>query len=622
MQFRGKLLLSYVVLISLPLIILGTGYYYASARIILPSSRNYILQIIQKSNQILDERLAKTKDDTLMLMVECDLYQIFDQPEVLDDYGRLQADKQIRVVLNRYFSEVDGLYSVQLVTRDFVYGDRSNNTFPAANFYQSELFAAATQANGRLAWAPTYTYAEMYRLPELLGTNTEYRHLFSAVRTVTPSCVQNDLIVRPRGLIEKPILLLNFLPAIYQEVFENNLAISGAVYMVVSPDGQIVMQETDGETEMRALNGGDEWLDQIQEDKTGTAIVTVDDVQMVAGFATSPITGWTSVYLVPQSALMRDVLRAINLFTVTSLGLLLALSLLFAYLLSSRIASPIRKLLDGIGRSGVGDFDVEIPVDGRDEFGNVLGKFNSMNRKIKTLIDENYVARIREKETEILALNVQLNPHFLHNTLNTIHWMALANEQEKVSRMLLVLSRMLHYTTDNRQDITTFREDLAWLEDYLQIMKHRYGGSFEVQFEIESELMDAEVPKLFLQPIVENSVLHGFREIEEGGMITIYGKRQGQNVVFCVEDNGGGISAEELARICADDNEEEGSSESIGLQNVSKRIVLLYGREYGLTVESEAGIGTRVTVTFPYRKRLHADVGPVTDFPNMEPMPL
>lgn len=599
LQFRGKLLLSYFVLISLPLLILGTGFYYASERIILPSARANTLQIIQKNNQILDERLAKLKDDTLILMVDCDLYRVFDQQSQLDDYGRLQADKQIRIILNRYFSDVDGLYSVNLVTRDFLYGNKTNNTFPPANFYLSELYAMATEANGRLAWAPTYEYAEMYHLPELRNARIGYRTLFSAVRTVTPSCVQDNVIVRPSMMTEKPVLVLNFQPALYTETFANSLNIRDAIFMVISPEGDVIAHQNDELLTRIGVAEEEPWLNEILERKTGTAMVEVNGVSMLAGFAESSITGWISVYLVPRAMLMRDILNTINLFTFTSLGLLLALSFLFAYLLSTRIFSPIRKLLDGIGRSGVGNFDVDIPVDDRDEFGHVLGRFNSMNREIKTLIDKNYIAQLRERETEILALNVQLNPHFLYNTLNTIHWMSLSNDKNSVSKMLLVLSRMLQYTTDNRQGITTFKEDLDWLHDYLQIMKYRYGSRFEVQFEISPELMDARVPKLFLQPIVENSVLHGFQSIEDGGLITVYGTTREDNAIFCVEDNGCGIPPDKMRLMDIGQEREEGSLANFGLRNVAKRVALMYGAEYGISIESEPGIGTRVTVVFP-----------------------
>lgn len=342
MSFRIKLLLSYIVLISLPLVILGAGFYYASARIIFPTARDNILQIILKSNQILDERLAKTKDDTLMLMVECDLYQIFEEVEVMDDYARLQADKQVRIVLNRHFSEVAGLYSAQLVTRNFLYGNRTN-TYPLSKFYQSQLYDAAASGAGRLTWIPTYRYSEMYNLPELRNANTDYRLLFSATRTVTPSCVQNNAIIRSATLSERPVLVLNFLPEIYQGIFANSLSIPGSTYMIVSDDGSVVAHQDPARAGTVESLDEDSWLRGVLEEQNGTAMITVDGVRMIAGFATSPITGWTSIVLAPQSMLMRDVLHAINLFTISSLVFLLLLSIAFAYLLSARIVSPIRK---------------------------------------------------------------------------------------------------------------------------------------------------------------------------------------------------------------------------------------------------------------------------------------
>lgn len=235
-------------------------------------------------------------------------------------------------------------------------------------------------------------------------------------------------------------------------------------------------------------------------------------------------------------------------------------------------------------------------MEGKDEFSHLLYRFNTMNEQIKQLIDENYVVKLREKETEIMALNIQLNPHFLYNTLNIINWMAVHGEQQQVSKMLVSLSRMLHYTTDNRHDTTTFQDDLNWLHDYIVIMQNRFDRRFTVDFDIAPELMGASVPKLFIQPIVENAIMHGFHDMEAGGLITVYGRRHDANIRVCIEDNGCEIALEQLQTLLLE------SSTNIGLQNVDKRIKLLYGSCYGIEIESEYGIGTRVTLTIPFHE--------------------
>lgn len=591
MRLKNKLIFSYIVLITLPLATLGTGTYYASKNIMLKLARDNVSEIVQKNNQIIDERLKIIQDDSLSLMVECDLFEIFDSAAPADN-ELLKTNKRVTEILNRYFAQSRDLYSVELVTRAFVYGSKARNTYPPDDFYDSELYRRAAEQKGRLAWVPTYDYSRMHQLPDLAGADIEYRYLFSAVRQVNPSCVRNDVIVRTGEGTEKPILVMNFRDDVYADIFQGSVPIKGAVFFVASENGTIISHAN---AEFVGRKPSFPWLAEVRSRGSGASYVTVDGKRMIACYAVSGITGWTSVVLIPPGALTKDIGQTTTFFIITLGASLLLLSLLFAYLISMRISSPVSKLLLAIKRVGGGDFNAKIKVEEKDELGHVLMKFNSMNEKVKQLIDENYVAKLRERETEILALNIQLNPHFLYNTLNIINWMAVYGEKEQVSKMLVSLSRMLHYTTDNRKDSMPLAEDIGWLKDYIVIMSNRYEHRFRIDFDIEPELMEASVPKLFLQPLVENTIIHGFGDIESGGLITIYGRRQGDDIEFCVEDNGRGIAPERLKEVLAE------TSSNIGIKNVDKRIKLLYGNRYGIEIESVPELGTRVKLVIPCR---------------------
>lgn len=592
MRLKNKLILSYIVLITLPLTTLGAGYYYASKNIMLKLASDNVTEIVQKNNQIIDERLKIIQDDSLSLMVECDLFQIFDDAAPAGN-KLLKTNERVTEILNRYFSQSRDLYSVELVTRTFVYGSKDRNTYPPDHFYDSALYLRAAEQKGLLAWVPTYDYSRMHQLPDLDGADIEYRYLFSAVRQMNPSCVRNDAIVRAREGSEKPILVMNFRDDVYADIFQNSIPIEGAIFFVASKDGTIISHT---HAEFVGRKQSFPWLAEAWSRGSGASYVTVNGKRMIACYAVSGITGWTSVVLIPPDTLTKDIRHTITFFIVALGASLLMLSLLFAYLISMRISSPISKLLLAIKQVGGGDFNAKIKVEGKDELGHVLMKFNSMNEKVKQLIEENYVAKLRERETEILALNIQLNPHFLYNTLNIINWMAVYGEKEQVSKMLVSLSRMLHYTTDNRKDSMPLGADIGWLKDYIVIMSNRFEHRFRIDFDIEPELMEASVPKLFLQPLVENAIIHGFRDMESGGLITIYGHRQGDDIEFCVEDNGCGITPERLQEVLAE------ASSSIGTKNVDKRIKLLYGSRYGIDIESVPELGTRVRLVIPYRK--------------------
>ncbi|MZQ85359.1 HAMP domain-containing protein [Paenibacillus sp. 5J-6] len=588
MRLRSKLIISYIVLITLPLAILGTGFYFTSQQTTEKLARDNVLEIVKKNNQLIDERLIKLQNDSLSLMTECDLFQLFNGAPSKDGLQQLQTDRKVKEILNRYFSQSGYLYSVQLATRDYLYGDKGKNTFPPKQFYETDMYTGARMEKGSIAWIPTYDYSSMYKLSELDDVDLEYRHLFSAVREISPSCVRDTIIVRAESGSERPYLIMNFQESLYADVFNNSIPIHGASYLVANSDGAIIASQKE-DSLARA-----EWIQPLWTKGSGTAMLTIDGEKMLACFATSAVTGWMSVVLIPPKELVVGLTRTINVFTLTLGVSLLLMSLLFAYWISSRISLPVNKLLLAIKRVGTGDFTarIEVPSPSKDEFGHVLTKFNSMNERIEQLIDENFVVKLREKETEIMALNIQLNPHFLYNTLNIMNWMAVNGDKEQVSSMLISLSRMLHYTTDNTRDSSKLEDDLNWLKDYIVIMKSRFDERFEVSFEIDPQLLGASVPKLFLQPLVENSIIHGFRNMESGGFITVYGRKSEEVMQFIVEDNGCGIHTERRV---------PGEGGSVGLRNVDKRIKLLYGSLYGIEIESEEGLGTRISLEFPYK---------------------
>jgi two-component system sensor histidine kinase YesM len=258
--------------------------------------------------------------------------------------------------------------------------------------------------------------------------------------------------------------------------------------------------------------------------------------------------------------------------------------------MSLLVTKPLVRIKQAIKMMERGRFHVRIPEGGRDEFGRVIRLFNQMNARIETLIEENYATRLREKEAELMALNLQLNPHFLYNTLTTLYWIAIENGQQEMARVMLSLSDMLQTTTRSKRETWPLRTDLDWLGKYAYIMSIRFEDLFRLDIDVADELLDLDVPKLFLQPFVENAIIHGFAEMEGGGEIRIRGRREDGAAVFTVEDNGRGFPPERMARIAS------GEERSTGMANVAKRIKLLYGPQYGIAVETGAGRGTRITI--------------------------
>jgi two-component system sensor histidine kinase YesM len=448
-------------------------------------------------------------------------------------------------------------------------------------------------AEGALRWVPTYRFINIYNEEELNDSNLEYKYLFSAVKIINNLNPDNIRFEKANVNEGKPLLIINFKPTLFNEVVENSNKYKDSKYYVFSKEGNVIYS-----TDMNDLADVKmtKWLQEITKNKSGKIIREVDGKKSILCFDTMESTGWISVSIVPVSSIL-DGLANIRYFIIC-LGIgLIVISSICAHYISKSITKPIDKLLVAIKKMGQGNFHTKVKVKRNDEIGNLIMKFNEMDSKILNLIEENYLSRIREKEATIMALNIQLNPHFLYNTLNIINWIAIEKEEKEISKMIVNLSSMLQYTAHNNEEISDFKTDLDWLKKYIFIMQNRFEDKFEVQYEIDKEMDLYKVPKLFLQPFVENAIIHGFESIETGGMLKIKGKVIKSNACFIIEDNGKGMSQEKIEEIMGK------STKRIGISNVNSRIQLMYGEKYGVYIKSQENLGTKIIIKLPLKEK-------------------
>lgn len=441
-----------------------------------------------------------------------------------------------------------------------------------------------------MEWVPTFSFDQMFKQDIRRSKPPEYVRLLAGARLLKLFNINNGEVVELQGKAELPVLAVVYRPEIYHSRFADTLPSAGASFFVVSPDGQPVAG-TSMEHEMAGIDLA--WLDEMTEMKSGTLTVMQDGKPLIVCFDTSKVTGWISGVTISPEAMVAAFLPEIKSYTFYLAIILLFISLLLAYVFANSITRPIHQLLQAIKKTSEGEFDTRIPVESYNEMGLLIHKFNQMNVKINNLIEENYKVKLREKETKIMSLNIQLNPHFMYNTLNIMNWTALENDQKELSRMIVSLSSMLQYTSENSQDIGDLAQDLDWLKHYIYITNQRFEDRFTVSYCIAPELYAHQVPKLFLQPFIENAIVHAFSRLHSGGRITIRGWMANGERFFTVEDNGTGIAPdklEELAKL---------EGESIGIRNVDKRIKLIYGDSYGVTLTSVEGQGTTVTINLP-----------------------
>lgn len=318
----------------------------------------------------------------------------------------------------------------------------------------------------------------------------------------------------------------------------------------------------------------------------------------------SPYTGWRTVGVFSMDEVMSSVNTIVYiLFTCVIISLVLVVIVSFKF--SRTLTNPIFKLKRLMKQAESGDLTVRFNFEHNDEIGELGQSFNHMIARIDQLIQMVYVEQENKRTAEMKSLQEQIKPHFLYNTLDTISWMARDYDAEDIVRLVDALTNMFRIGLSHGKDIITVKEEITHVSNYLYIQKIRYKDKLNYVIHVDESLYAVEVPKLILQPLVENAIYHGVKAKRGGGTITITGVPEGENLVFTVQDDGAGMLQEKVEELNRRMSERSVLDEkkSFGLFYIRERIQLCYGKGYGVHVESTLGEGTRVTITLPlYQK--------------------
>ena len=310
----------------------------------------------------------------------------------------------------------------------------------------------------------------------------------------------------------------------------------------------------------------------------------------------SNTTGWT-VWLYQPVGLAGEAMRPIGVMAGVTILICIFAAVLAYFITSGMVSSRIERLTHFMQEVQEGSMDMQMESDDRDEIGMLYRGFGSMMKRIRTLINEVYLSKITQKEAELKALQAQINPHFLYNTLSLINWKALAAGEEDISRMTLALSTFYRTALNRGRNVLQVETELSNTRAYLEIQSMLHDGHFDYEIEAQTEILQCESLNLILQPLVENAIHHGIEEKTDGrGKITVRGWKEDNCVWFMVEDNGVGMEQEVADKILTME------SKGYGVRNVDERIRLCYGEKYAMKVESVVGKGTKMTIHFPARR--------------------
>lgn len=390
--------------------------------------------------------------------------------------------------------------------------------------------------------------------------------------------------------------------SVFQNILSENLTLEGSVSYIINERNNLVASSDSSLSGIYWLNYDsieDSFMSSnnfIERDILGTTVY--------AGFYSIKKPQWFMVTVLPSEPIMKISNQLMSQLLMIYSGILV-LAVLLSNRLSRSITNRLSSVVQQMKKVRLGPpVPLESPT-AHDEVGDLIDTYNFMARKMNQLMENQAQAAEDLRIAEFNSLQAQINPHFLYNTMDMINWLAQQGRATEVSSAVQNLSRFYKLTLSRKKSITTIEKEEEHVSIYVSLQNMRYHDSIEFISDIPDELMEYQIPKLTLQPVIENAILHGILEKEsKSGTIVLTGWMEGEDIVLLVSDDGVGIPQEKLPTILSGTGTSSSGGTNIAIYNTHRRFQILYGASYGLTYSSEPGKGTEVQIRVPASKEM------------------
>ncbi len=581
MNMRNKLLIVFIMIGLVPVILFATFFFQKSKDAFEEELGKYTLEISKQAGGRLDAFVQEMERVSNIIRFNPDVQTILYDFDNERTSSSIYAERNVRSLFENIGHFREDFKGIFLVTDQglLVYNGSGDPVKLDYNFNDNPWYQAVKEEkNFKLNTAHPQTYVrgeEVVTFSTRLMDNREFK---------------------PKGT-----LLIDFSPHTLLNMSENiQLGESGLVWMM-TPEGEPVISSQ----EMPNWLADSELLERVRQEQSGFFHFQYEGVEMLAGFYTSEETGWKIIGSVPFKELASGLYNIRSIIIVLAACALAVIAFL-ATALSQMITRPLKDMEYHMAQVGKGDFETNLPVRARDEIGRLSVSFNRMIAELHRMDNEVYQGQLREyeqkiqlKNTEMRALQAQINPHFLYNTLNTIACIAEVYDREEIAEVSHALSRMLQYSITGGVEAEV-AEELAHLQAYMSVVNTRFPMKYNLLLSVPEEMLHMRFMKLVFQPIVENAVNHGFPG-EEEGEIQVRAMLEGDGVSFSFADNGIGMDQSKLEQVRSsltrlEKEGEEHASKSIGLRNVYNRLRMMYGDRFDMQIESKLDEGTLIYI--------------------------
>jgi two-component system, sensor histidine kinase YesM len=556
-SLRTKLMVAFVSFILVPILAASFVGYKGIENILRNQIESTTSDRLHQVNMNIERKLKAMMYASNSIVLDEDIRELVKHPHETEG-ERLK----IRKLIDEKYLEI----STTLISDDVFltlidnYGNIYTNWGTTQSSYnrivESDLYKKTLEQNGFMVWS-------------IEQTNNIYPNQEGFITV--------SRVIKNRALSENlGVLIISEPVGNYVDILKVRTNIPNSYAFMVDDSGNIVGDKS------KNINQIYEFIKPTLTREIDTFNWEVDGDKAIVSTYLLPLTGWRVLQIVAHEGIFAEVFKirdTVLVVLVSSMAIFIGIIFLF----STMLTRPLRSLRDTMKRVEEGDLDSSFTIKNNDEIG-LLGKsYNTMITQMKDYIQKQVLLERNKEKAKLDALQAQINPHFLHNTLNTIRWMSVMAGTKNITEMLMSLGRLLNMSIHRGQEEITLDEELQNVRSFLTIQKYRFGDSIKVIEEIDPDSLRCMVPKLSLQPLVENVYNHGL--FLEGGMLILKIRVIEDLLAIDVIDNGKNMTEEKASQLMNDIKQEkhEGLS-GIGLKNVHQRIQMMFGEEYGLTI--------------------------------------
>lgn len=585
LSIKNKILIFFIAIIFFISIILGSYSYIVASKSLKDEVTSINIKDIKQMSNSIDFLQNDVIDLSTFICLNPLVQSFVKSNEISDDYQNFT--KYGLEPLNILLASKDYISFMAIYGKEgskyYLSKDGSNGVYSYEKVKESELYSNAHKLKGAPMWV-----------------NLDDNNNVFIADNKNPKIAMVRTIIDTNTLEESGLMIICINTSILENMYSSGLDISDSTMLLIDDENKVITTNDKNKVLKDGLNLP--YIIPNLNTSDNHNSLWINGGKYLTTFSTVPQSNWRIVSFTPEAKLFHN-LKSIMIMTFGVIVGCFIISFLISIFLSSKLIQPINRLLFSMRKVKNGNFKDKVDFKYTDELGMLVYEYNDMIDNIQTLIDKVYKLQLKEKEAELKALQAQINPHFLYNTLDMIFWKAERSNQREIGDMIYALSKLFRITLSKGNEFIPVKSEKDFIEHYLLLQSKRYRDKLLYEIDIDDSISDYFIPKLVIQPFVENSIIHGTETDNDISIIKITGTLLNNKLVFTIEDNGKGIDEkiinELLNSTLSLDKHNNSFQRGYAIGNVNQRLALYYNDDYKLNIVSSIGYGTKVILSIP-----------------------